>query len=116
MTATALSKRREFAERKAAEEHKKEPRVTELDLYSVIVEKGFKNTADDRTAHKHLVKHGGGDFPSNLCADSKDAFEESVQSWWDECPPPGDACQEPLFQGNVGMVLEESQSPDESYR
>ena len=55
VTAPALKKRRERAERQAAEHGKKEPKVKELDLYSIIAEKGFRNTADDRTAHKQLI-------------------------------------------------------------
>ena len=57
ITALALRKRRTHAERRAAEEGKKEPRVTESDVYAIVVQKGFKNTPDDRTAHKQLIAH-----------------------------------------------------------
>ncbi len=40
VTAPALRK-------KASGEGKPEPRATELDLYSIIVQQGFRNTADD---------------------------------------------------------------------
>ena len=57
MTAAALRRRRQHKEFCAAEEGKKEPRVTDLDIYALVVCKGFRNTADDRTAHKQLIVH-----------------------------------------------------------
>jgi len=57
MTAKAVLARRRYAEDRAAEEGKPEPKVKELDLYGVVVDKGFRNSDDDRTAHKQLIVH-----------------------------------------------------------
>ena len=56
-TAPALRKRRLHAERSAAEAGSKEPRMSDMDLYALIVTKGFRNTADDRSAHKQLAAY-----------------------------------------------------------
>ena len=58
MTALALQSRRRYAEERAAEEGKTEPKMKELDIYGLVVEKGFRNSADDRTAHKRLIVYG----------------------------------------------------------
>ena len=58
MTAAALRARRRYAEERAAEEGEPEPKVKELDLYGLVVEKGFRNSADDQTAHKRLIVYG----------------------------------------------------------
>ena len=55
--AAALKKRREHKVELAIGAGKPEPRATELDLYSIIVEKGFRNTADEPWAHKRLIEH-----------------------------------------------------------
>ena len=57
MTSKALKRRREFKEMDAAAAGKKDPRASELDLVSVIVEQGFRNTPDDRHADKRLVEY-----------------------------------------------------------
>jgi len=54
-TSKALMKRRLLREQHAAEEGKTIPRVCETDVYALVVEKGFRNTEDDRTAHKQLT-------------------------------------------------------------
>ena len=56
-TAEATRRRREHKLQAAAEEGKSEPRATELDLYHVIVEQGFRNTPDNRHAAKALIQH-----------------------------------------------------------
>ena len=55
-TAVALSRRREFKVKQAAEEGNPEPRPTEMDLYPIIVQQGFRNTPDDYVADKKLVQ------------------------------------------------------------
>ena len=57
ITAPAMKRRREFKAKKASEEGKPEPRATELDLYGVVVLKGFRNTPDDPRAAKRLIEY-----------------------------------------------------------
>ena len=57
LTWQALVQRRDYKQKRAAEEGKTEPKVSELDVYGIIVEQGFQNTADDQTAYKKLVVH-----------------------------------------------------------
>lgn len=57
MTAKALLAKRLHKEKKAAEQAKPEPRVTELDVYALVVDKSFRNTPDDRTAADQLFTH-----------------------------------------------------------
>ena len=56
-TAAATQKRRELAVKKALEEGKAEPRVTEMDLYAAIAKGGFRNSPDDRSAKWKLIAH-----------------------------------------------------------
>ena len=56
-TAAALQARRQRAENAAAEEGKGEPRASELDIYPIIVENGFRNCPDDNHAEKKLISH-----------------------------------------------------------
>lgn len=56
-TACALRRRREQKVRDASASARTEPRATELDLYPVIVQQGFRNTPDDPWAAKRLIKH-----------------------------------------------------------
>ena len=55
-TAAATKKKREFKEKRAAEEGQEAPRITELDVYALVVEKGFRNTEDDRTMFTELTQ------------------------------------------------------------
>ena len=55
--AAALKKRREHDVELVIDVGKPEPRATELDLYSIVVEKGFRNTADEPWPHKRLIEH-----------------------------------------------------------
>ena len=61
-TAAAMQQRREAKVKTAAAKAEKEPRPTEMDLYPIIVQHSFKNSADDQTADKQLIqwvkKHG----------------------------------------------------------
>ena len=53
-TAKALRGRREASVKCLAEKGKPAPRATEMDIYAIIVEQGFRNTPDDRNADKRL--------------------------------------------------------------
>ena len=54
-TAAASRKRREASVKCLAEKGKPAPRATDMDIYAIIVDQGFRNTPDDRTAHKRLA-------------------------------------------------------------
>ena len=56
-TPSSFGRRREEKMQAASAEGKAEPRATELDLYGVIVEHGFRNTANDPWAHKRLQEY-----------------------------------------------------------
>jgi hypothetical protein len=56
-TAAALKRRRENKVKDACEQGKPEPRPSEMDLYPIIVQQGFKNTPDDMMAHQKLIQH-----------------------------------------------------------
>jgi hypothetical protein len=62
-TAAALKKRWEQKAKTAAGKGVRQPRATEMDLYAVIAEKGFRNTPDKPWAEKELLAylqaHGG---------------------------------------------------------
>ena len=56
-TASALRARHEGKVKACAEQGKAEARASELDVYPVIVQHGFRNTPDDHNAHKRLIVH-----------------------------------------------------------
>jgi len=55
ITAAAVQANRAKAEDSAAEAGKKEPRISEMHLWPLVVQNGFRNTEDDRTAHLQLI-------------------------------------------------------------
>jgi hypothetical protein len=55
-TAAALQRRREHKVKESCSKGKPEPRPTEMDLYPLVVQQGFRNTADDHTAAEKLVQ------------------------------------------------------------
>jgi len=55
LTAAAVRANRTRAEDTAAEAGKREPRVSEMTLWPLVVDHKFRNTEDDRTAHMQLV-------------------------------------------------------------
>jgi hypothetical protein len=57
MTAAASLARRWKASQQAAEEGSAEPRVTELDVWAMVVRAGIRNTDDDHTAHQQLAQY-----------------------------------------------------------
>ena len=57
MTAAALRKRRRAAVEQAAEAGEREPRVSELDVWPIVVRHRFQNTPDDQDAHLKLIAH-----------------------------------------------------------
>ena len=54
-TAKALRAKRDASVRCLAEKGRPIPRATEMDLYAIIVKQGFRNTPDNRSAHKALA-------------------------------------------------------------
>eukprot|EP00973_Karenia_brevis_P062238 8657550-Karenia_brevis.AAC.1 len=54
LTASALRARRLQADKKAAEQGISAPRITEMDVWPIVVQQGFENTPDDMTAAKQL--------------------------------------------------------------
>ena len=57
LTAQATQNRRRALEMKAAEEGKMAPKITDLDIYAVVDQKGFRNSADYPHAHLDLIHH-----------------------------------------------------------
>ncbi len=55
MTAAALRAKRLKVDRQAATEETEAPRITDLDVWPIVVENKFKNTADDRSAKMQLM-------------------------------------------------------------
>ena len=55
LTAPALAAKRLKLEHTAAEKGKAAPRITEFDVYPIIVNNGFKNTSNSHTAHLELI-------------------------------------------------------------
>ena len=56
-TAEATRKHTDARLKAASAAGKAEPRQTEMDLYAVIVQEGFRNTPDDPWAHKKLIQY-----------------------------------------------------------
>ena len=56
-TAPAMWAKRQRKEDRAAETAKQEPRMTEYELWPLVVESGIQNTVDDRQAHLRLMKY-----------------------------------------------------------
>jgi hypothetical protein len=56
LTAAALRRRGEVKYQKAAGDGKRE-KITELDVWPIVVENGFRNGPDEHTAHLKLVAH-----------------------------------------------------------
>ena len=57
LTAQATAARRAAKEVMAADQGVQAPKVTELDLYAIIVQKGFRNTDDYPHAHQDLISY-----------------------------------------------------------
>ena len=55
LTAKALGAKRLKVDRQAAAEDEVAPRITELDVWPIVVKHAFKNTGDDKTAHLQLI-------------------------------------------------------------
>ena len=55
MTAKALGAKRLKMDRQATEKEEEAPRITELDVWPIVVKHNFKNTPDDSTAHLQLI-------------------------------------------------------------
>ena len=57
LTAAAVAARRQRADDKAAEEGAKATRITEIDVWPLVVANNFRNTEDDMNADKELMAH-----------------------------------------------------------
>ena len=57
LTAAALPARRQKADDAAAEAGMKAARITEIDVWPVLIANGFRNTEDGVTADKQLIDH-----------------------------------------------------------
>ena len=57
MTANAIQHRREALERRCAEEGKTAPKITDMDVYAIVVKKGFRNIRDYPFAHLEMIQH-----------------------------------------------------------
>ena len=55
-TAAALEKRRLKAAKHAAEEGREEPRVSEIDVWPIIVRHGIRSSDDDQHTHRRLIE------------------------------------------------------------
>ena len=55
LQAEALRKRRQLLDDRAAETGEKPAKMSEMDVWPVVVGKGFRNTPEDRTAHLRLI-------------------------------------------------------------
>ena len=56
-TAAAMRVKRQRKEDRAAEESKPEPRMTDYELWPIVVESGIMNTPQDRHAHLRLMQY-----------------------------------------------------------
>ena len=56
-TAAALRAKRQRKEEHTAEKSKPEPRMTDYELWPIVVESGIKNTPDNKTAHLRLQQY-----------------------------------------------------------
>ena len=57
LTAVAIQRRRVYKDKRAAEEGKRGDRVTELDVWPIVVRNNFRNTADFQAAHLQLIDY-----------------------------------------------------------
>ena len=57
VTAAAMAKKRLKLEQVAAEKGKGDPRITDLDVWALVVRSGVRNSSDDRNAHFRLGQY-----------------------------------------------------------
>ena len=69
LTAAALQRRRTMSAAAASEAGRPEPRVTEMDIYALVVRCGFQNRNDERHAHQQLIQ-----YVKNHCSAATQAF------------------------------------------
>ena len=67
-TAAAMQAKRQRRELKAAEIGKKDPRVTEYDLWPIVIESGIRNLPGDRAANLRLVQYVKAHCSEAVCA------------------------------------------------
>ena len=68
-TAAAMRVKRQRKEDRAAEESKPEPRMTEYELWPIVVESGIMNTPEKRDAHLRLMQ-----YARRWCSPATSAF------------------------------------------
>ena len=67
-TASAMRAKRQRKEDAAAEASRAEPRVTEYDLWPIVVESQIRSTPDDRNAHLRLMQYVKSHCSQAVCA------------------------------------------------
>ena len=70
-----MSVKHQRKEDRAAEEAKPDPRMTEYELWPIVVESGIMNTPDDRNAHLRLMQYAGG-----WCSPATSAFVFKIRA------------------------------------
>ena len=67
-TASAIRAKRQRREDHAAENSKPEPRMTDYELWPIVVESGIKNTAEDKQAHIRFMQYAKDRCSPATCA------------------------------------------------
>ena len=67
-TASAMRAKRQMKEDASAEASRAEPRVTEYDLWPIVVESQIRSTPDDRNAHLRLMQYVKSHCSQAVCA------------------------------------------------
>ena len=85
MTADAIRARRQYAEMKCAEAGKKQPRVSEMDVWPVVVANKIRNTPDSPHADKQLmawVKNYGTVEMQQFCFKQRAKLKSLIDDIW----------------------------------
>ena len=67
-TSSAMMAKRQRKEDQAAEKSKPEPRMSDYELWPILIESGIKNTADDRQAHLRFMQYAKQHCSPATCA------------------------------------------------
>ena len=85
MTMEAIRARRQYVERSCAEDGKKQPRVSEMDLWPIVVANDIKNTPDDPNGDLHLmawVKEKGTLEMQQFCFKQRAKLKSLIDDIW----------------------------------
>ena len=85
VTAKALSAKRLRMDRKAADEGEEASRLTEMDVWPIVVNQNFRNTPDDDTAHLQLMawaKQHGTEAMQKFLFKSRARLPMLIQDIW----------------------------------